>query len=196
MPEEETRREKEDGGRASATVTGEARGKRSPPDAEQCGRSVYSEQQALECEILLDDVSDTEDGTPPDDIILNSSVDEEFGPPKYDPVAEQEAIDRYKLEIQKKSFPTNRAKTDECKSTELDPERAGTGLSSGNSGIVTKKEPTATYSGALDKVKSAKIPTTTDSGNLKDKKGTSDMARVGEPSMINNRAQPPPPPRI
>ena len=104
MPEEETRREQEvkDGGRASATVTGEARGKRSPPDAEQGGRSVYSEQQALECEILLDDVSDTEDKTPPDDIILKSSVDEEFGPPKYDPVAEQEAIDRYKLEIQKK----------------------------------------------------------------------------------------------
>jgi len=178
------------------------------PDGDRSSRSVYSEQQALECEILLDEVSDAEDETVPNEIILNSSIEEEFGPPKYDPVAEQEAIDKYRSELKKTNNPTYRDNTEssakeikknlspidrECvdvAAMELDPDRAGNGASSDICDADCKKEPSATDSGATVCNLSAENSSTTYSGNLSGNNADLSNKRVTMPSMTNNRAPP------
>ena len=180
---------------------------KSSPDGDRSSRSVYNEQQALECEVLLDDVSSTEDEAVPNEIILNSSIEEEFGPPKYDPVAEQEAIDKYRSELKKTSSPTYRDNSDistkEIKKNtfnpidrettdgtamELDPDRAGNGVSSDIRDVECKNKPSATNSGAAVCTLSAENSSTTNSGNSSDR--NADLANSKAPSMTNNRAPP------
>jgi len=75
-----------------ATTTADTGGRVMSPST----RSVYHEQQLLESEALLDPSTDSEESDiEPEEIILNSSIDEEFVKTEVDPAAARAAVKKF-----------------------------------------------------------------------------------------------------